>query len=185
MIIVNYLFITNNNEAVEALTKQYAEDNNLEFYSFNNNREDMNIVQELFKNADNLCIFIANLNKSPVSDVLLKLLEENNKNIHVYATAKQDIKEALKARFTIKHIKGKSYIKYINDFLADKNIPKEVYSDVYFYMELATYFVNNYDKYTIDNLKLLHSIINDFTLATTNLNYEYEYERLRGLQYVD
>ena len=78
---MNYLFITNNNEAVEALTKQYAEDNNLEFYSFNNNREDMNTVQELFKNADNLCLFIANLNKSSVSDVLLKLLEENNKNI--------------------------------------------------------------------------------------------------------
>ena len=29
--LMNYLFITNNNEAVEALTKQYAEDNNLEY----------------------------------------------------------------------------------------------------------------------------------------------------------
>lgn len=179
----NYLFITNNNEAVEALTKQYAEDNNLEFYSFYNNSEDMQKVQELFRNADNLCLFIQNLNKANTSDVLLKILEENSKNIHVFATGKDDVKEALKARFTIKYIKGKSYIKYINDFLADKTIPKEVYSDVYFYKELATYFVNNYDKHTIDNLKLLHSIINDFILATTNLNYEYEYERLRGLRY--
>ena len=87
--LMNYLFITNNNEAVEALTKQYAEDNNLEFYSFNNNREDMNIVQELFKNADNLCLFIANLNKSPVSDVLLKLFSfEEAINEH-YKKSKQ------------------------------------------------------------------------------------------------
>ena len=180
---MNYLFLTNDIEKVEALTKQYADDNCLEFYSFNNNSEDMNKVQELFKVADNLCIFIQNLNKSPVSDVLLKILEENSKNIHVFATGKDDVKEALKARFTIKYIKGKSYIKYINDFLAEKKIPKEVYSDVYFYKELATYFVNNYDKYTIDNLKLLHNIINDFTLATTNLNYEYEYNRLEGLMW--
>ena len=146
-------------------------------------REDMDKLHELCINSDNLCIFIQGLNKSPVSDVLLKLLEENSKNIHVFATAKDDIKDALKARFTVKTIKGKSYIKEVEEYLAGNKVAKEVYSDVYFYKEFATYLVNHFNRYTIINLKLLHSIIEDFTLATSTLNYDYEFNRLRGLKY--
>lgn len=179
----NYLFITNNDEAVEALTKQYAEENNLEFFSYQNNREDMDAIHELFIQNDNLCIFIQGLNKSSVSDTLLKLLEENSKNIHVFATAKDDIKDALKARFTVRFMRDKSYINEINDFLADKKVSKDVYSDVCFYKQLANYFANNYDDNTLYNLKILHSIIEDCNLATNTLNYDYQFDRLRNLRW--
>lgn len=182
---MNWLFFTNDTDKVETLTKQYAYDNDLEFHSYKATREDMDAIHYLFTYENNICIFIEKLSKAPVCDILLKLLEENKKNIHVFATAKEDIKEALKARFIIQHMKDISYIDSINSFLANKKVDKEVYSDVSFYKQLATYLVNNYDKYTVYNLKIVHSIINDFMLATTNINYDYQFSRLKGLKYAD
>ena len=173
---MNYLFFTNNNDRVETLTKQYAIDNNMDFISLSATREDFN---QLLTLEDEICVFIKNLNKSPVCDVLLKLLEENKNNLHVFATAKDDISEALKARFIIKTMKNISYASEIESFMRGGDVSKDVYSDVYFYKELATYTVNHYNNNTIHNLTLLHSIIYDFNLSTTNLSYDYQYKRLK------
>ena len=86
-------------------------------------------------------------------------------------------------KYIVTGFSGSYFKQYINTGFELKYNQLTKDTDVYFYKELATYFVNNYDKYTIDNLKLLHSIINDFTLATNTLNYDYEFNRLRGLKY--
>lgn len=172
---MNYLFFTNNHDRVEALTKQYAKDNNLEFVSIEANKDGFN---QLYTIDHEMCIFIKNLNNSPTCDVLLKLLEENRNNLHVFATARDNISEALKARFTIKTMQDISYASEIESFMQGKSVSKEVYSDVYFYKQLAFYLVKHYNAKTIDNLILLHTIIDDYNLSSTNFNWSYQYRRL-------
>ena len=81
MIENNFLFLTNNVDRVQALTEQFAKDNNLEMFSFAMNKESIDAIHRIYTEFNNACIFISGLNKSNVADSLLKILENNKKNI--------------------------------------------------------------------------------------------------------
>ena len=179
MIENNFLFITNNVDRVQALTEQFAKDNNLEMFSFAMNKESIDAIHRIYTEFNNACIFISGLNKSNVADSLLKILENNKKNIYIFATGKEDISDALKSRFTLRAIRDKSYKEEIEQFIKGKTkLDKSVISDVSFYKQLATYTVNHYKDDTMYNLMLIADICNNFMLSTNNLNYTYEYMKL-------
>lgn len=179
MIENNYLFLTNNVDRVKSLTERFARDYNLEMFSFTMNKDSIDSIHKIYTEYNNACIFIEGLNKSKVADSLLKILENNTKNVYIYATGKDDMSDALKSRFTIKYIKDKSYKTEIEQFIkGDTKIDKDVISDISFYKQLATYTVNHYNMYTMDNLMVIADICNNFLLSTNNLNFNYEYSKL-------
>ena len=99
--LTNYLYITDNDKAIQEKAQQYAKDFN-GCYVFDNSKESMKDIIYLYNNTDNIVIFVAGLNKSPVSDALLKDLEDSKKNIVMFATTNTyDVKEPLKARFQV------------------------------------------------------------------------------------
>ena len=158
MIENNFLFLTNNVDRVQALTEQFAKDNNLEMFSFAMNKESIDAIHRIYTEFNNACIFISGLNKSNVADSLLKILENNTKNIYIFATGREDISDALKSRFTLRTIRDKSYKEEIEQFIKGKTkLDKSVISDVSFYRQLATYTVNHYSDDTMYNLMLITS----------------------------
>ena len=178
----NFLFLTNNVDRVQALTEQFAKDNNLEMFSFAMNKESIDAIHRIYTEFNNACIFISGLNKSNVADSLLKILEicdiDKSGNA-IFATGKEDISDALKSRFTLRTIRDKSYKEEIEQFIKGKTkLDKSVISDVSFYRQLATYTVNHYSDDTMYNLMLIADICNNFMLSTNNLNYTHEYMKL-------
>lgn len=173
---MNNLYVTTNIDYVKTLSKDYAQRNNLEWFGFKNNREDMNTIIDIYNNNDNCVIFLEGLNKSNVSNALLKVLEENKRNIHIYATCSSfDMSTACKARFTV--IYTEDTFSFGEKFFKTKKATKEEYTNLFFYIDIANYVVDN--KINLqENLSLINEIIKDIRLTTNNTPWDYYYHKL-------
>lgn len=175
---MNSLYMTSNVELVKKLSKDYAKQNNLEWYGFQNNREDMNNILYLYENNDDCVIFLEGLTKSIVSNSLLKVLEEVKKNIHMYATSSTyDMNRALTSRFIVCYLDCAD--NEAKDFIKTKKATKEQYSKLSFYIDLAKLVVEN-KTYMQHNLALINNIIKNIRLTTTNTPWDYQYGRLKN-----
>lgn len=166
------LIVTDNHEKIKQIAKEYANKNDMAFFPTTNTKEDMDKIKIIFEEFDNMVVFIKGLNKSPISDSLLKLLEDCPKNIVVFATTDTyDVKEALASRFIIDYYNNKDIEDEVDAFLHKKKVSKEAYSTISFYISLA--------RKTYDNIHLVNTIISDIRKCTYNTPWDYYYFRLR------
>lgn len=172
---MNYLYITNDPEQVFQIAQQYAKDNNLLFYYFTANKETIRSILTLYKADDDCVIFIKNLNKSPVYDALLKVLEDNKKNIIMFATSDMDdIKEPVKARFKVINYKNKDIDKEVMAFMKTGKASKEIYSSIAFYICLAEHTTD------LKTLLLINAILKQIKKCTYNIPWDYYFSVLKG-----
>lgn len=169
----NYLYITDNDNAIQEKAEQYAKDFN-GCCVFDNSKESMKDIINLYNNTDNIVIFVAGLNKSPVSDALLKVLEDSKKNIVMFATTNTyDVKEPLKARFQVLYYDNKDIEKEVIEFIRTRKVSKEIYSSLSFYIALANHTPCMYD------LELINMIIKEAKKCTYNTPWDYYFMVLK------
>jgi len=174
---VNRLYITSDVDEVRQIAKDYAKQNKLEYYSFRNNRDDINNILSIYENNDNSLVFLEGLTKSNVSNSLLKVLEDTKKNIHMFATTStHDVSTPLKARFVVFFLN--SHTNKAEDFIKTKNATKEQYSNLAFYVDLARCVVEQ-NKNMEHNLHVINNIIKDIKLTTNNTFWDYHYSVLK------
>ena len=155
---MNTLYYTNDISSVYEIAKQHADSHHHEFYAFENNTDNIQIIISLYDTIDNATIFLKGLNKSPISNKLLKVLEENTKNIDIYVVSSTyDVSEPLAARFVVVTLDDVSLDKELRTFINTKKATKEVYSQLAFYTQLAWF--NIHKKPNLDLIKIYHGII--------------------------
>ena len=166
----NYLYYTNNDNSVLKMAHAYAEANKLPVYTFENNKEDIEDILYLYENDNNCVIFVSNLNKSPTCDALLKPLENNKKNVTMFATCHNyDISYALETRFL--PFKDSSIVD-VERFLETHTATTEQYSCLSFYIFLASKTTN------VKNIMLINWIIFSIRQCTFNVFWPYYYGKL-------
>lgn len=170
---MNTLYYSKEQCQVEAM--QFARDNNLEFLSFSLCRESVDAIVELYKYADNLVICLEGLNKSNVCDSLLIPLEENTKEIYMFASTKtMDVKPTLLSRFQ-KVVITKEENTAVN-FLLTNKATKDEYSNLKFWLDLAEALSVTHD---VKRLRKVNNIIKDIMLTTNNTLWQYYYEVIK------
>lgn len=166
----NYLYYTDRDSFILKTAHMYAENHKIPVYAFENNKEDIEDILYLYENDDNCVIFISNLNKSPISAALLKPLENNKKNITMFATCHNyDIPYALESRFL--PFRDNS-IDDVDEFLRTHTATTEQYSCLSFYTFLASKTTN------IKNIMLINWIIISIRQCTFNIFWPYYYGKL-------
>ena len=177
--IKNKLFITNNSDDIKTLAHEFAIKNKLEFLSFTYCRDSITTINTMYRNYNNMVIFLENINHDNISNGLLKVLEDNTKNIYMYATTiYSDLSKALLARFEVQeHMTRIDDV--INDFIHNKQITKDDYSRRDFYIFLAEYITKHPDKHFTYNLRLINNIIENMSLCTYNIPYQMYYDILK------
>ena len=122
-------------------------------------------IEYVYNYYNNVTLFVDGLNKSKQTDMFLKILETNTKNIDLYAVSSSfDVKPAVEARFdTIKK-------QYLNDALDHNNIQ--------FYINLAEQIVNSYDMDIWHNLAIVSNIIDKIRMSTNNICWDALYDEL-------
>lgn len=180
---------TNDNKIVEDKIKQYASDNDYEFFSFAHKREDLDAIRKLYLSSAKAICFIKNIDKSLVSDALLKLCEAGRKDFIVVATVtiinegspliqrarvvhdfnNNTIDDLIKS--TIEFIKSKQAAskKDILDriCLSEKDI-SEIYPTTYL-KELAQYFAKNISLANADNIQTIAKVFSAYILNPNTL----------------
>ena len=170
---MNTLYYSEKQCQVEAV--KFARDNKLEFLSFVLCRESIDAIVELYKYADSLVICLEGLNKSNVCDSLLIPLEENTKEIHLFASTKtRDVKPTLLARFQ-KVVTNEEDNTAVN-FLLTGKATKEEYSNLKFWLDLADALSTTHD---VKRLRKVNNIIKDIMLTTNNTFWQYYYEVIK------
>ena len=150
---------------------EYAKNNRLEFLSFSVSRQNIDDIVALYKTANHIVICLEGLNKSNVCDSLLIPLEENMKDIHLFASSKtMDIKLTLFSRFD-DYIVADGENKAL-DFLLNSKTSKEEYSNLKFWLDLADALAVTHD---VKRLRKVNDIIKDIQLTTNNTLWEYYY----------
>lgn len=173
---MNYLYLTNDNDAVYNIARDYADEHFLELFVLDfTDKTCIDSIKSVLRDSQEVCFLLYNIKKSSRADSLLKLLESN---VTFFATTNDSISDALKSRFVVSYIEDAIYNSEILSFLVGKSIEKTTYSDAAFYKALARYCASHYNDSTYGNLLLIADILNNFQLSTTNLNYSYEYKRL-------
>ena len=122
-------------------------------------------IEYVYNYYNNVTLFVDGLNKSKQTDMFLKVLENNTKNIDLYAVSSSfDVKPAVEARFDI--VKKQ----YLNDCLNHNNIQ--------FYINLAEQIVSTYDMDSIHNLQVVSNIIDKIRMSTNNICWDALYDEL-------
>ena len=122
-------------------------------------------IEYVYNYYNNVTLFVDGLNKSKQTDMFLKILENNTKNIDLYAVSSSfDVKPAVEARFDI--VKKQ----YLNDCLNHNNIQ--------FYINLAEQIVSTYDMDSIHNLQVVSNIIDKIRMSTNNICWDALYDEL-------
>ena len=120
-------------------------------------------IEYVYNYYNNVTLFVDGLNKSKQTDMFLKLLENNTKNIDLYAVSSSfDVKPAVEARFDV--VKKQ----YLNDCLNNNNIQ--------FYINLAEQIVSTYDMDSLHNLQVVSNIIDKIRMSTNNICWDALYE---------
>ena len=178
----NILFYTANEEVALNKAKELAKENKLEFFSFSFSRESVDIITELYRNTDNILVFIANINKSPVVCSLLKPLEDCKKNCWCVASAKNyDIPIALESRFKCIDISDDTCKEAVDRFLSGDKVSEKEFSSLEFYRKLAEEVTKqDFNSKTLLRLNLINNIIDDIMLSTNNILWPELYYTLRG-----
>ena len=123
-------------------------------------------IEYVYNYYNNVTLFVDGLNKSKQTDMFLKVLENNTKNIDLYAVSSSfDVKPAVEARFDI--VKKQ----YLNDCLNHNNIQ--------FYINLAEQIVSTYDMDSIHNLQVVSNIIDKIRMSTNNICWDALYDELK------
>lgn len=122
-------------------------------------------IEYVYNYYNNVTLFVDGLNKSKQTDMFLKILENNTKNIDLYAVSSSfDVKPAVEARFDV--VKKQ----YLNDALDHNNIQ--------FYINLAEQIVSTYDMDSIHNLQVVSNIIDKIRMSTNNICWDALYDEL-------
>lgn len=122
-------------------------------------------IEYVYNYYNNVTLFVDGLNKSKQTDMFLKLLENNTKNIDLYAVSSSfDVKPAVEARFDV--VKKQ----YLNDCLNHNNIQ--------FYINLAEQIVSTYDMDSLHNLQVVSNIIDKIRMSTNNICWDALYDEL-------
>lgn len=174
---MNILYLTTDIELAKNKAKAFAIENELEWHEFHATREDMNSILSLYENDDDCMIFLEGLTKSNISNALLKVLEETQKNIYMYATSSTyDVNIALQSRFYVEYLDIIDN-KDAKGFIQTRKATKDQYSNISFYIDLAKLVLaNKINMY--HNIPLISDIIEDIKLTTTNTLWDYQYSRL-------
>ena len=150
----------------------YAKENKLEFLSFTLSRQNIDSIVDLYKTANHLVICLQGLNKSNVCDSLLIPLEENMKDIHLFASSEtMDVKPTLFSRFEDYIVAEEENI--ATNFLLTGKATKEEYSNLKFWLDLADALAITHD---VKRLRKVNDIIKDIQLTTNNTLWGYYYE---------
>jgi hypothetical protein len=151
---------------------EFAKENRLEFLSFTLSRQNINSIVDLYRTANHLVICLQGLNKSNVCDSLLIPLEENMKDIHLFASSEtMDVKPTLFSRFQDYIIAEEENI--ASNFLLTGKATKEEYSNLKFWLDLADALAITHD---VKRLRKVNDIIKDIQLTTNNTLWGYYYE---------
>lgn len=170
---MNTLYYSEKQCQIEAL--KFAKENRLEFLSFSLCRESINAIVDLYKYSDKLVICLEGLNKSSICDSLLIPLEENIKEIHMFASTKtMDVKPTLLTRFQ-KIVEFEDDNTAVN-FLLTGKATKEEYSNLKFWLDLADALCTTHD---VKRLRKVNNIIKDIMLTTNNTLWQYYYEVMK------
>jgi hypothetical protein len=170
---MNKLYTSHKECELEAV--RYAKNNKLEFLSFVLSRQSIDSIVDLYKTSDRLVICLEGLNKSNVCDSLLIPLEENKKDIHLFAsTSTLDVKPTLVSRFQ-EVVTSKEENTAVN-FLLTGKATKEEYSNLKFWLDLAEALAVTHD---IVRLRKVNNIIKDIQLTTNNTLWGYYYELIK------
>ena len=122
-------------------------------------------IEYVYNYYNNVTLFVDGLNKSKQTDMFLKVLENNTKNIDLYAVSSSfDVKHAVEARFDV--VKKQ----YLNDALDHNNIQ--------FYINLAEQIVSTYDMDSLHNLQVVSNIIDKIRMSTNNICWDALYDEL-------
>lgn len=172
----NYLYFTNDVEAVRKMAKQQAKKDGKEFLEFKNSKESIFNIINIYNTTNNTVIFLEGLNKSPISNKLLKTLEDNKKDIDIYVTScTYDVGKPLLARFMILTLNDVDMSKEVNEFIKTRKAAKEVYSSLSFYQQLALQSINNHR-----NILLINTIVQEILRCTYNTPWDYYFYVLRN-----
>lgn len=147
-------------------------------YIFNNTAEDIENLLSLYETINEGTIVILGLNKSPTTDKLLKLLEDNNKPINFIATTSTyDVKETIKSRFYVEYLNNSVMAEAAQQFLKTKKATKEQYSNLYFYVELSKQCLETKNWYC--NMMVLNCLVTNIQLCTYNTPWDVYYQQLK------
>ena len=146
---MNKLYITDDTDFVRKTAKTFAKTNGLEFYDVPSGKDGLKTVIEIYSDSDNGVIFLEKINKLNINNILLKLLEDNKKNLHLFTCSPlNDVSDAVKSRFKIVRLTAEN--------------KTDVFSK---YETLANRLVNN-RQYT--KLHNLNSLLHTLQLTSTN-----------------
>ena len=162
---MNTLVYTTNEQQVEDRARLFAKQNNMEFFSCKLNKDSSEQIKTIYEQYNDYVLFVSGLNKSKATDSVLKLLENNTKNIVMYAVSSTfDVKPAIEARF-------ETIEKPIVNSTTEHN-------NIQFYIELADKIVTEHDNNMKHNLKVVSNIIDKIRMSTNNILWESLYEEL-------
>ena len=173
---MNKLYYTSNANKVILKARHFAKQHKLTYYYYMFNKNSMNEIQEIYNKYNNCVIMLVGVNKSPIADSLLKILENNTKNIHLFVTSNTfDIRPTIKARFDTIEVDSDKEFKTIQELLQYKN-----HNNLNYYIRFADALIRHPNKYTYENIILVNNIISTIRLCTNNVLWDELFDKLVG-----
>lgn len=157
------LYITDDYDTIYQYAKNKAKELQLDFYSFNGDKNGVDTLVELAKEHINGVVFMCDVSKSPIFDALLPILEESDLHI-ILVSDKHDIKQAIISRCNTKRILP-IYSEEITAFMQKKIVPKEI--TIGFLCALCETLMKDTKHYNA--LLKINDIIKDIQLSTNNI----------------
>lgn len=157
------LYITDDYDTVYQYAKNKAKELQLDFYSFNGDKNGVDTIVELAKEHLHSVVFMCNVSKAPIFDALLPILEESDLCI-ILVSDKHDIKQAIISRCNTKRILP-IYSEEIAAFMQKKIVPKEI--TIGFLCALCETLMKDTKHYNA--LLKINDIIKDIQLSTNNI----------------
>lgn len=175
---MNELYFTSNLQKVYDIAKHKAETLNIPFYPIEGNKEGLNKLLTLHNSKISGVVFII-INKSPMFDILLPILEKSDLHI-ILVSDKFDIKQAIISRCQIKAIETNEKDIAIA-YMERKIMPDEITID--FLIALTDYIILNHRKIknVYDKLLIVNDIIHDIQLSTHNILQDDLKSRLKAI----
>lgn len=153
----NYMYFTSDIDTIKDIAKQYSSNNNTEYIELDYNNDNIDKIISIFNNPQynfaKITILLIGINKSNISDKLLKTLEENNNNniTLISICFSFDIKDNILSRFNVKYYNNIKNIEYCKKFCNKISLDTNSINNLGFYISLSQYIVDEYIKWCKDN----------------------------------
>lgn len=157
------LYITDDYDTIYKYAKNKAKELQLDFYSFNGDKNGVDTLVELAKEHLHGVVFMCDLSKSSIFDALLPILEESDLHI-ILVSDKHDVKQAIISRCNTKRILP-IYSEEIAAFMQKRIVPKEI--TIGFLCALSETLMKDTKHYNA--LLKINDIIKDIQLSTNNI----------------